>query len=68
MMKIAGICRSHGYYKGQDCSECDIIVKKESPYFYMRSDIGNRTDNESTPITFDDSIDTMRRQQNAYSW
>jgi hypothetical protein len=29
----------------------------------MRSDIGNRTDIESTPITLDESVDIMRGQQ-----
>jgi|TARA_R110002020_G_scaffold474780_2_gene707408 hypothetical protein len=62
-MKIAGICKSHGYYKGQNCSECKIVPKKESPYFFMRSDIGSRTDIESTPITLDESVDIMRGQQ-----
>jgi hypothetical protein len=62
-MKIAGICRSHGYYKGRDCPKCKAVPKKESPYFFMRSEIGNRTDIESTPITLDESVDIMRGQQ-----
>jgi len=45
-MKIAGICSSHGYYKGEHCPKCRKKESKISPYGFVRTERGKRTDIE----------------------
>ena len=57
-MRISGICRHHGYYKGEHCAKCrnKKTDSKWTTNLYMISDIGKRTDMEFTHQTMDDSI------------
>tara|TARA_R100000789_G_scaffold37650_1_gene40206 strand:+ start:20 stop:214 length:195 start_codon:yes stop_codon:yes gene_type:complete len=61
-MRISGICRNHGYYKGEYCLKCRD-EKKDSKWttnLYMISNLGKRTDIEFTPQTMDESIANWR--------
>ena len=66
-MKIAGICTSHGYYRGQECPKCKKRKVESSPYVFMRTERGYRTDMEMRDITMEQSIDRMSRSMHGNS-
>jgi len=62
-LKISGICSSHGYYKGESCPKCEEVKKVSSPYGFVRTERGKRTDIEFRSQTIDDNISEMNQRR-----
>lgn len=61
-MRIAGICKDHGYYKGKKCLKCKD--NNSAPFVFVRTEAGYRTDVEFSKTTIGDSIREMNATPN----
>ena len=65
-MRISGICRTHGYYKGERCPRCNEVPSDDSKWttnLFLIGEAAKRSDVEFGTTTMGDSIDHFSQKK-----